>query len=244
MAFVSTNNDDYKNDIKLDNSAAPLPDAISSISWAPTSDNVFAATSWDGTMRVYEVQQGQFGLTIMQRLTTKFASPALKCCWNADSSQIMTGLSDGFVKSFHVNSGSIVDVAKHNNAISSLNYFSAQNTLISTAYDSGVMFWQNGQPQPIFSLNLENKVYTSDFQFPLFVAGLANEKMAIIDMNFMSNKTIVDSSDLGKFSQIQSIAVNHKCSTLGVASFDGRANISNIAKTVNGQYTPVNYLLK
>ena len=62
-------------------------------------------------------------------------------------------------------------------------------------------------------------------------------------MNLMNNKSIVESADLGKFSQIQSIAINQKCTTFGIASFDGRANISNLQKGVNGQYTQVNNCL-
>jgi hypothetical protein len=45
--------------------------------------------------------------------------------------------------------------------------------------------------------------------------------------------------DLGKFSQIQSIAINNKCTMFGIASFDGRANLSSINKNVNGMFAPV-----
>jgi hypothetical protein len=54
-------------------------------------------------------------------------------------------------------------------------------------------------------------------------------------------RSIVDSNDLGKNSQIQSIAINQKCNTFGIASIDGRANLSSITKSVNGLYNPVNY---
>ncbi len=59
-------------------------------------------------------------------------------------------------------------------------------------------------------------------------------------MNMLGNKTILDSVDLGKFSQIQSISVNQKGTHFGVASFDGRANISNLVKGNNGTYSQVN----
>jgi hypothetical protein len=71
------------------------------------------------------------------------------------------------------------------------------------------------------------------------VAGTANEKMMIVDVNNQNSRQLVESTDLGKFSQIQSVAINNKCTTFGAASFDGRANLSNITKNVNGQFAPV-----
>jgi len=93
------------------------------------------------------------------------------------------------------------------------------------------------------TISAENKVFTSDFKFPILVAGTSNEKMMLVDIHNPNTKVCVDSSDLGKFSQIQAIAINQKCSTFGAASFDGRANLSNIGKNVNGQSAPVLFIL-
>ena len=71
----------------------------------------------------------------------------------------------------------------------------------------------------------------------MLVVGTANERILLIDINNQNSKTIVDSLDLGKFSQIQSIVINSKGSTFGIASFDGRANLSSITKNVNGLYS-------
>jgi len=51
MAFLGTpaSMDDYKSDIKPDQSMPPFADSISSIAWsAPQLPNYFASTSWDG----------------------------------------------------------------------------------------------------------------------------------------------------------------------------------------------------
>lgn len=77
----------------------------------------------------------------------------------------------------------------------------------------------------------------------MLVVGTANERILLIDINNQNSKTIVDSLDLGKFSQIQSIAINQKGSTFGIASFDGRANLSSITKNVNGLYSSVIFSL-
>jgi hypothetical protein len=46
-------NDDYKNDIKPDQTVTPFGDAFSSISWAPNHNQIFATTSWDGDLRIF-----------------------------------------------------------------------------------------------------------------------------------------------------------------------------------------------
>jgi len=75
--------------------------------------------------------------------------------------------------------------------------------LISTAYENNVHFWQGG-PNPVLSVDVMNKVYVSDYKNGILVGGASNEKIFLIDMATVSSgtKTILDSVDLGKFSQI------------------------------------------
>jgi mRNA export factor len=147
---------------------------------------------------------------------------------------------DGSIKVYDINSGQTADVGKHTAAISALHFVPGMNTVVSSGYESNIQFWQLGNPNPVMTYNAENKVYTADFQFPMLVAGTGNEKIMIVDINNANSRTLVDSNDLGKFSQIQSIAINQKCSMFGIASFDGRANLSSINKNVNGMFSPVN----
>lgn len=57
-----------------------------------------------------------------------------------------------------------------------------------------------------------NKVFVSDYKNGVLAGGTTNEKIFLIDMATVSSgtKTILDSVDLGKFSQIQSIALDNK----------------------------------
>lgn len=132
------------------------------------------------------------------------------------------------------------DIGRHGAGISSLHFVPGMNAIVSTAYENNIQIWQPGNPNPVLTINADNKVFTSDFQFPTLVAGTANERILAIDINNTSTRTLIDSTDLGKYSQIQSIAINQKCTTFGVASFDGRANLSSLTKNVNGLYAPVN----
>jgi hypothetical protein len=114
-----------------------------------------------------------------------------------------------------------------------------QNVLISAAFENNVHFWQPGNSQPVFTIDMGNKVFSSDFANPLLLLGLANEKIGIVDITNTNNKTILDSADLGKNSLIQSCAINKNGDTIGLSTFDGRSNISNIVKGPTGVYTQV-----
>lgn len=145
---------------------------------------------------------------------------------------------DGAIKVYDTGSGQVADIGRHNSAINSLQFSSNQNILISTGYENIVNFWQPGNLSAVFSLDAGNKIYTSDCQFPTVVAATVDEKIMIVDATNTNSRSIVD-SDLGKTSQIESIALNSKGTSFGIGSFDGRANISNICKSLNGRYSAV-----
>lgn len=94
-------------------------------------------------------------------------------------------------------------------------------------------------PTPIMHINAENKVYTADVQFPLIAAGTANERIMIADLSGTNTRTVLDSSELGKHSKIQSISLNSKATTMAVSSIDGRASISKITRNISGNYSTV-----
>lgn len=175
MAFISTScPDDYGKDIKPDQNNPPLPQSLSSIAWSPSISTVFAATFWDGSLKLFEITQSQIGLSITERISFKHNYPALKCTWNNEGSQVYVGMADGLIKSFDINSQNIQDVGSHNSAISSLHMVPNQNILISSGYEEALNFWQVGNTNPIAQINMENKVFASDFQYPFLVAGLGS----------------------------------------------------------------------
>jgi WD40 repeat protein len=137
MSLLAGNNssvDDYKADYKPDQSVTPFNDSFSSIAWAPNVPQVFASTSWDGELRIFDVTQGAYGTAIIQKLSYKFPMPALKCTWNDQSTQIYVGLMDGTIKAFDINSGQVADVGRHSSAISSLSFIPGMNTIVSSGF--------------------------------------------------------------------------------------------------------------
>lgn len=84
------------------------------------------------------------------------------------------GLLDGSIKLFDVGTSQVGDIGRHNAAISSLHFVPGMNAIVSTGYEATAQIWQPGTPNPVMSINAENKIFTSDFQFPTLAAGTAN----------------------------------------------------------------------
>lgn len=69
---MKANVDDSERDFNIQGQSTPFADSVSSIEWMPPQQpnqippNMFAATTWDGTLRIYEVTptgQGPTGVT-------------------------------------------------------------------------------------------------------------------------------------------------------------------------------------
>ena len=186
--------DDSKNDIKPDNSVS-IQDSISCLEWMNYNqsmpNNFFASVGWDSTFRLFEVNQANYGSSISQKATANIGTPALSCCWSPDNSQIYCGCIDGTIKSIDTTNMSVSNVGKMNTGISTLHMIPGQNILISTAYENNIQFWQNGNPSPVFTLDVGNKVFASDFKNNLYTCGTANEKIIFFDINNMQQKTVL-----------------------------------------------------
>ncbi len=114
-----------------------------------------------------------------------------KCLWSQDCQSIYVGDITGLIQAFNVVTQQFVDVGKHTAAISALHIVPGQNILISAAFENNVHFWQPGNTQPVFSMDVGNKVFSSDFANPILILGLGNEKIGIIDITNTNNKTIL-----------------------------------------------------
>ena len=167
----TTSQNDYNNDVKPSNTCPPLSESISDIAWISNQvANVFAATTWDGNLRVFEVQTG-YGNAINSKLQVKINSPLTACCWSPDNSAIFVGCGAGSIKAVDINSSNVMDIGKQNSGISGLHYVASQGCVMSTAYESNVGFWKPGNNGPVFNLDLGNKVFCSDFVNGIFAAG-------------------------------------------------------------------------
>lgn len=195
---------------------------------------MFAVGTWDGGVRIFNMEPGeQNNIFAVQKFQLKLPAPVLSLCWNPQGTGLFVGCADNFVRAVDLSAGKSMEVGKHTGPVKDVFYVAQQNAIISTSYDKNINFWQMGNPNPIYNVNLQYKLYASEFQYPLFAAGLSGEKILLFDINNINQKVILD-SQLGKESQIQSVSLSADCETFGMGSVDGRANLSTIGKQISG----------
>lgn len=125
---------------------------------------MFAAGTWDGWVRVYNVEQKYNMIAIVQKYETKLSAPVMGISWNAQSNGLFVGCGDNSVKALDLTANKTIDIGKHNNAVKEVFYAPTQNAIISCSYDKTIQFWQLNNPNPVYTINLPQKVYCADFQ--------------------------------------------------------------------------------
>ncbi|CCC68005.1 hypothetical protein NCAS_0A14470 [Naumovozyma castellii] len=192
MAFFSTSNSnqgtsstaateaDLANDIVLNN---PAEDSISDIAFSPQQDFIFSVSSWDGKVRIWDVQGG----VAQGRSQYEHAGPVLSTRWSNDGSKVASGGCDNIVKLFDVASGQSQQIGMHDAPVKAVRFVNCgpSNTecLVTGSWDKSIKYWDMRQPQAISTVIMPDRVYTMDSKQQLLVVGTAERHIAIINLN-------------------------------------------------------------
>lgn len=103
------------------------PDSVSALCFSPTADYL-AVSSWDNSVRVYEVGQNIRGVS-----SYSHEAPALDVCWSQDGTKILSGGADNAARMLDVQSGQTQQVAQHQAPIKSVRWTNMHGGLLVTA---------------------------------------------------------------------------------------------------------------
>jgi mRNA export factor len=122
-AKPSPNACEVTNDVQIPDGPS---DTVSALSWSPTAD-FLAVSSWDNSVRVYEV-----GNPIQGRASYSHEGPALDVCWSSDGTKILSGGADNAGRMFDVQTGQSTQVAQHQAPIKSVRWTEMHGGLLVT----------------------------------------------------------------------------------------------------------------
>jgi len=249
MIGALKNDDASMSDINIVKQEHFPSDTISSITWAPsTSVRMFSASSWDSKIRIYDtVIQSMQEKGLVQKACFDVEDPCLSTNWSEDLSKLFAGCVNNTVKAFDLNTGQSANVGQHDGGVKSVYWISSANTLCTLSFDKTIRFWDLRQQNPVAGFNLGLKVYCSDFYAPNIVVGLADEKILLVNLPNIQNmlgKNQLDyvDSPLGKDSQLTAIEFFADGSGIGLASHDGRANLSKFDQDQMGRVKLTNVM--
>ncbi|KAK2712430.1 hypothetical protein QYM36_011200 [Artemia franciscana] len=154
---------------------SPPEDAISNITFAPNSQQYLLASSWDKTVRLYDI--------VANTEKTKYAheGAVLDCCFQ-DTTKVWSGGLDRCLKSFDVNTGSEAIIGRHEDAIRCVEFSPECHFIITGSWDQTVKTWDHRTNACTFSFPQNGTVYTLALSGEKLVVGTSDRKVLVWDL--------------------------------------------------------------
>ncbi|PSN38337.1 Mitotic checkpoint protein BUB3 [Blattella germanica] len=156
----------------------PPEDGISSVKFGPNSAQFLLVSSWDNTVRLYDV------ITNSMRLKYSHDRPVLDVCFQ-DAVHSYSGGLDNTLKMYDFNSNTETVVGTHDDAIRAIEYSPDVNGILTGSWDSTAKLWDPRSPRCVGTYTQPEKVYTMSLCGEKFVVGTAGRKVFVWDLRNM-----------------------------------------------------------
>lgn len=221
--------EDYKKDINVSTPDHLPKDTVQCIKWCKNENlKIFATGDWAGDFKIYkfDVNGTSFSLNMVKSENMK--SPIFSIEWSEDSSLIFIALSNGIVKAMQLQSGNVVDVAKHE-GMTSMEAGSFQNKqiIITMGTDKRILIWSPGNNNPLAKIDLRVMPLASDFSSPFLAIACTHYVVAIVNFETLGQGEIVYYTQCNLKSPLVSIALRPMSRRFACGSVDGRVCITD-----------------
>eukprot|EP00923_Selenidium_pygospionis_P005906 GHVN01010178.1.p1 GENE.GHVN01010178.1~~GHVN01010178.1.p1 ORF type:complete len:355 (+),score=34.16 GHVN01010178.1:4183-5247(+) len=206
-------------------------ESITRIAWSPSvSPLLLACSSWDGSVRVWEVQSQQgFGVPSLNAVVkggfqSVNQSPFLTCA--VGKGIIFGGSCDGSVTAFNMETNQQQQVGQHGLPVSHVFYDCERNMVVSGSWDKTIKFWDLRQTAPAFSLEVPAKVWCMDIRWPMVVTTVG-KKVHVYNM-MQPSPTPVKTLELPLLWQPRVVKIFPNLTGFGAACLGGRVALMHL----------------
>lgn len=216
----------------------PPDDCISRIRWSPLACpmELLGVSSWDKTVRVYQVQQPQpdqvqTSPMAMQRHTL----PVLDLSFSADGRAFFGGCCKTAVE-WNLTTNQTRQVAAHDLPVSCVEYVNtnvAQEMLITCGWDGKVRFWDLRQQAPAKEENLGAPIHAMDASTSPMATFATGRKIVVYNLQNMVRHSEMEAHSMVKFG-LRAVANLKNHTGLLMGSSEGRVALVPL----NAQATP------
>ncbi|RHZ56997.1 hypothetical protein Glove_395g72 [Diversispora epigaea] len=206
----------------------PPTDGISGLSFCPTNDYL-AVSSWDNNVRIYETNQ-QVGSAVGKSIYAH-EKPALCVTWSKDGLKVFSGGADNAGRCFDITTSQTIQIAAHDQPIKCIKYVDQVNLVATGSWDKTIKYWDTRSQTPALTVNLPERCYAMDVNYPLLVVGTAERQVQIYNLNNPSTSYKTTQSPL-KW-QTRCIACFTSGNGYAIGSIEGRVGIQYIEEKEN-----------
>nr|QBH73980.1 mitotic checkpoint protein and poly(a)+ RNA export protein [Brunneria borealis] len=182
-SFGATTTPSSANPMKDFEVTSPPDDSVSSLAFSPASipQNFLIAGSWDNNVRCWEVEQT--GKTIPKSMQT-MQGPVLDVCWSDDGTKVFMASCDKMVKCWDLNSNQTIQVAAHDAPVKTCHWVkgTTYSCLMTGSWDKTLKFWDTRSPNPMLTINLPERAYCADVDYPMAVVGTAGRGLIVYQL--------------------------------------------------------------
>jgi len=210
---------------------SPPFDTISSVHYSPTEPDELLVSSWDTTVRFYQVENGDKPSELKSKYDHRAA--ILACCFS-DKAHGFSGGLDASVRMLDLATEKMTTLGTHDNAVSSMVYSRDANVLITGSWDCSLRFWDPRSPASSLTGRYQTpeRVYALDIPQPstnpavqttntnMLVVAMASRLFSIYDIRKMDVPAQQRESSL-KF-MTRSLGVMSTGEGYATASVEGR----------------------
>ena len=210
--------------------ANPASDSISEISFNLIVENVLSVSSWDGTVQLFQINQD----TINQIHRYNHNGPVLCSCWFPDGKAAVSGGCDNRIVVMDSSSDQTHCIGMHNEPISSvqvIDHHSSNPLIVSGSWDCQLKVWDPRQSEPVYTRNLESKIYRINHSNQLLVVATSDSKLHMFDTRNPVNYRSINSPLSG---QTRTIACYPGGDGYCIGGSDGKCAVQYI--DTNQQY--------
>lgn len=208
----------------------PVPDdSISSLAWSQTG--LLAAGAWDGTVRVWAVNDPGMGGQIQSQPKAEYRhnqAPCLCVSWSRDGSVLFSGGCDNRVLMKNVQTNSQEQqIGQHDASVNEIFWVEELKMCITGSWDKTIRFWDGQSPQPKLTLQTQGKIFTMSVAHPLMVVGLEDRVISVYDLNKVAQGQTqpVSNGQTALKMQTRVVSAFPDCRGYAVGSIEGRCSI-------------------
>ncbi|KAG2236308.1 WD40-repeat-containing domain protein [Thamnidium elegans] len=154
-------------------------DGITQICFSPYNKDLLLVSSWDKTLRLYNVESNE----LLQKIETD--AGILACCFGEGDTVYFGGL-DSLVHSIDLKTKRRTTLGPHNKPISCICWSPETKRVYSASWDKTLRVWNAQTQTPEIRIDLGQKAFSMDLKDNMLALALGDRKTQIYDIHDMS----------------------------------------------------------